>query len=55
MNLLFQLLRRCLNGGMGYEALNHIGNEGRNIIRILNDNEMSIAPNVGAIMGFNET
>lgn len=41
----------ALTGGMAYEALNHIGNEGRNIIVILNDNEMSIAPNVGAIHG----
>ncbi|MEW8986932.1 MAG: 1-deoxy-D-xylulose-5-phosphate synthase, partial [Bacillus sp. (in: firmicutes)] len=30
-------------------ALNHIGHEKKNIIVILNDNEMSIAPNVGAL------
>ena len=31
------------------EALNHIGHEKTNMIVILNDNEMSIAPNVGAL------
>lgn len=39
----------ALTGGMALEALNHIGNENKNIIVILNDNEMSIAPNVGAL------
>jgi 1-deoxy-D-xylulose-5-phosphate synthase len=39
----------ALTGGMALEALNHIGNENKNLIVILNDNEMSIAPNVGAI------
>ncbi|MBC2632205.1 1-deoxy-D-xylulose-5-phosphate synthase, partial [Salmonella enterica subsp. enterica serovar Enteritidis] len=31
------------------EALNHIGHEQRKLTVILNDNEMSIAPNVGAM------
>lgn len=39
----------ALTGGMALEALNHIGHEKKNIIVILNDNEMSIAPNVGAV------
>ncbi len=39
----------ALSGGMALEALNHIGHEKRKVIVILNDNEMSIAPNVGAL------
>lgn len=39
----------ALTGGMALEALNHIGHDKRNMIVILNDNEMSIAPNVGAL------
>lgn len=39
----------ALTGGMALEALNHIGHEKKNMIVILNDNEMSIAPNVGAV------
>ncbi|WP_053364050.1 1-deoxy-D-xylulose-5-phosphate synthase [Bacillus sp. FJAT-27251] len=39
----------ALTGGMALEALNHIGHEKEKVIVILNDNEMSIAPNVGAI------
>jgi len=39
----------ALTGGMALEALNHIGHEQTDMIVILNDNEMSIAPNVGAI------
>ncbi|NGP43613.1 1-deoxy-D-xylulose-5-phosphate synthase [Bacillaceae bacterium SIJ1] len=39
----------ALTGGMALEALNHIGHEQRKVIVILNDNEMSIAPNVGAL------
>ena len=35
--------------GLPYEALNNAGDSGRNIIVVLNDNGMSIAPNVGAI------
>lgn len=38
-----------LTGGQAYEALNHAGHSGTNMIVILNDNEMSIAKNVGAI------
>lgn len=39
----------ALTGGMALEALNHIGHEKTKMIVILNDNEMSIAPNVGAL------
>ncbi len=42
----------ALTGGMAFEALNHIGDEGKNVIVILNDNEMSIAPNVGALHNY---
>ena len=39
----------ALTGGMCYEALNDAGSSGTRLIVILNDNEMSIAPNVGAL------
>ncbi|RIN87514.1 1-deoxy-D-xylulose-5-phosphate synthase, partial [Mammaliicoccus sciuri] len=39
----------ALTGGMALEALNHIGHDKTNLTIILNDNEMSIAPNVGAM------
>ncbi|HEX6922891.1 MAG TPA: 1-deoxy-D-xylulose-5-phosphate synthase [Bacillales bacterium] len=39
----------ALTGGMALEALNHIGHEQKDLLVILNDNEMSIAPNVGAL------
>ena len=39
----------ALTGGMCYEALNDAGNSKTRMIVILNDNEMSIARNVGAI------
>ena len=39
----------ALTGGMAFEALNNLGHLGTKMIVILNDNEMSIAPNVGAL------
>ncbi|WP_078497081.1 1-deoxy-D-xylulose-5-phosphate synthase [Paenibacillus selenitireducens] len=42
----------ALTGGMAFEALNHIGHEKKNLIVVLNDNEMSIAPNVGAMHNY---
>lgn len=42
----------ALTGGMAFEALNHIGHERRKLMVILNDNEMSIAPNVGAMHNY---
>ncbi|GAB6156907.1 1-deoxy-D-xylulose-5-phosphate synthase [Desulfotomaculum varum] len=41
-----------LTGGMAFEAMNHAGHLKTNIIVVLNDNEMSIAPNVGALSGY---
>ena len=39
----------ALTGGEAFEGLNNAGELGRDIIVILNDNGMSIAPNVGAV------
>lgn len=39
----------ALTGGMAYEALNAIGSEKLPVIIVLNDNEMSISKNVGAM------
>ena len=39
----------AMTGGMAFEALNHIGDTKRRLIVILNDNEMSISKNVGAM------
>lgn len=36
-------------GGMIYEGLNNIGKSGENLIVILNDNEMAISRNEGAL------
>ncbi len=41
----------ALTGGMAFEALNHAGHMRTNFIVILNDNQMSISPTVGAITG----
>ncbi len=41
-----------ISAGMAYEALNNAGSEGRRLIVILNDNEMSIAPPVGAMSSY---
>jgi 1-deoxy-D-xylulose-5-phosphate synthase len=38
-----------LGSGLAYEGLNNAGASGRDFIVVLNDNEMSIAPNVGAM------
>ncbi len=38
-----------LTGGMAFEALNHAGHLKSDVIVILNDNEMSISKNVGAL------
>ncbi len=42
----------ALTGGMAYEALNAIGSEGLPVIIVLNDNEMSISRNVGAMSDY---
>lgn len=41
-----------ISAGMAYEALNNAGAEGRRMFVILNDNEMSIAPPVGAMSSY---
>ena len=39
----------ALTAGMAFEALNHAGDLDANVLVILNDNEMSISPNVGGM------
>ena len=39
----------AMTAGMAYEALNHAGDLDANLLVVLNDNEMSISPNVGAL------
>ncbi|HIJ77860.1 MAG: 1-deoxy-D-xylulose-5-phosphate synthase [Desulfobulbaceae bacterium] len=41
-----------MTGGMAFEALNQAGHINKDLIVILNDNEMSISPNVGALSSF---
>ncbi len=41
-----------MTGGMAFEGLNQAGHLGKDLIVILNDNEMSISPNVGALSSF---
>lgn len=41
-----------LTAGMAFEALNQAGHLKKNLLVILNDNEMSISPNVGALSSF---
>ncbi|MDA0823482.1 MAG: 1-deoxy-D-xylulose-5-phosphate synthase [Proteobacteria bacterium] len=38
-----------LTAGMAFEALNHAGDTGADMLVVLNDNNMSISPNVGAL------
>lgn len=42
----------AMSAGMAFEALNHAGHLGKRLIVILNDNEMSIAPPVGALSSY---
>ncbi len=41
-----------MSAGMAYEAMNNAGDLGKRLIVILNDNEMSIAPPVGAMSSY---
>ncbi len=41
-----------MTAGLAYEALNHLGNSKADVLVILNDNEMSISPNVGAMTNY---
>lgn len=42
----------ALTGGMAYEALNYIGGKDLDVLVVLNDNNSSIDPNVGALSRF---
>ncbi len=42
----------AMSAGMAYEAMNNAGDLGKRLIVILNDNEMSIAPPVGAMSSY---
>ncbi|HVS94419.1 MAG TPA: 1-deoxy-D-xylulose-5-phosphate synthase [Mucilaginibacter sp.] len=42
----------AMTAGMAFEALNHAGIENSNLLVILNDNNMSIDPNVGALKAY---
>lgn len=42
----------AMTGGMAYEAMNNAGLQKRNMLVILNDNNMSIAPNVWALSNY---
>ena len=39
----------AMTAGMAFEALNHVGHLKNDLLVVLNDNEMSISPNVGAL------
>lgn len=41
-----------MGGGMAFEALNHAGDTGTDVIVVLNDNEMSISQNVGGLAAY---
>ncbi len=41
-----------MTGGLAYEGLNHAGHLNKDLVVILNDNEMSISENVGALSSF---
>ena len=38
-----------MTGGLAFEGINNAGHLGKQMLVVLNDNEMSISPNVGAI------
>jgi 1-deoxy-D-xylulose-5-phosphate synthase len=42
----------ALSGGMAFEALNNAGALDANLLVVLNDNDMSISPNVGAMSNY---
>jgi len=42
----------AMTAGLAYEALNNAGASSTNLLVILNDNEMSISPNVGAVSNY---
>ena len=42
----------AMSAGMAFEALNHAGDLSANLLVVLNDNEMSISPNVGGLSNY---
>ena len=42
----------AMSAGMAYEAMNNAGHLGRRLFVVLNDNDMSISPNVGAMSAY---
>ncbi len=42
----------AMTAGMAFEALNHAGDIGADLLVVLNDNDMSISPNVGAMSNY---
>ena len=42
----------AISAGMAFEGLNWVGDRKKNLIIILNDNEMCISPNVGALSSY---
>ena len=42
----------AMSAGMAYEAMNNAGHLGSRLIVILNDNDMSIAPPIGAMSAY---
>jgi 1-deoxy-D-xylulose-5-phosphate synthase len=42
----------ALTAGMAFEALNHAGHAGLDMVVVLNDNEMAISPSVGALSAY---
>jgi 1-deoxy-D-xylulose-5-phosphate synthase len=42
----------AMTAGMAFEALNHAGSMDANLLVILNDNDMSISPNVGGLSNY---
>jgi len=42
----------AMTGGMAFEALNNVKQSGANVIVVLNDNDMSISENVGALNNY---
>src|SRR4030067_1084720 len=42
----------ALTAGLAFEGLNHAGHLQKDLIVVLNDNEMSISPNVGALSAY---
>jgi 1-deoxy-D-xylulose-5-phosphate synthase len=41
-----------MTAGLAFEALNHAGASGADLLVVLNDNQMSISPNVGALSDY---